>query len=244
MIVLFTDLGLEGPYIGQILAVLYREAPDIPVINLQADVPASDPLSSAYLLAAYIPSFPIGSVFLCIVDPGVGSARLPLAVRVDHMWFVAPDNGLLELVMRRATIVNPFAITWEPSHLGASFHGRDLFAPIAARLARGQNVSCTSVSLRAISRPEWVDDLLSIVYIDKFGNSITGLRATLVKAQTILGCGVHRVQWARTFYEVPIGTAFWYENSNGLVEIAVNQGRASEKFGLRVGSRIVINPAS
>lgn len=241
MIVLFTDFGLEGPYIGQVLAVLSREAPGVPVINLQADAPTGDPLSAAYLLAAYASAFPAESVFLCVVDPGVGSTRLPLAVRVDGTWFVAPDNGLLELVMRRATAVEPFVITWQPPYLGASFHGRDLFAPVAARLVHGQAVPSIVVSYMSIARSNWPDDLSAIVYVDKFGNCITGLRAKIIKSGTIISYGVHHLQWARIFSEVPVGAAFWYENANGLVEIAVNHGRATDILGLKVGAYIGIN---
>ncbi|VBB69152.1 hypothetical protein RIEGSTA812A_PEG_625 [invertebrate metagenome] len=243
MIILFTDFGLAGPYIGQVLAVLYCNAPGIPVVNLQADAPTSDPLSAAYLLAAYVPAFPTGSVFLCVVDPGVGSARLPLVVLADSTWFVAPDNGLLELVMRRAAVVQASVITWQPSQLSASFHGRDLFAPIAARLARGQDVPGQIVmSRQSLSRPDWPDDLPAIVYIDKFGNGVTGLRAAAVDRSAILGCHCHnntyRLRWARTFSAVPVGVAFWYENANGLVEIAVNQGRAVDQLGLTIGTHV------
>lgn len=242
MIVLFTDFGLEGPYIGQLLAVLYREAPGVQVINLQADAPAGDPLSSAYLLASYAIGFLSESVFLCVVDPGVGSARLPLAVRVDGVWFIAPDNGLLELVMRRATVVEPFVITWQPPCLGASFHGRDLFAPVAARLARGYSVPIKEISKMDVVHNDCPDDLPAVVYIDRFGNGITGLRANAVKTETVLSCGAYHLRWARTFSEVPIGSSFWYENANGLVEIAVNQGRAVDRLRLKVGTRVVINP--
>ncbi|KAF0110553.1 MAG: hypothetical protein FD149_2642 [Rhodospirillaceae bacterium] len=170
MIVLFTDFGLEGPYTGQVLAVLQREAPGIPVITLQADAPMGDPFSAAYLLAAYAPAFPAGSVFLCVVDPGVGGARPPLAVQADGAWFVGPGNGLFELVMRRAITVAPFVLTWQPPRLGASFHGRDLFAPVAARLACGAPVPGTAVPRTTLARSDWPEDLPAIVYVDRFGN--------------------------------------------------------------------------
>lgn len=242
MIVLFTDFGLEGPYTGQVLAVLQREAPGIPVITLQADAPMGDPFSAAYLLAAYAPAFPAGSVFLCVVDPGVGGARPPLAVQADGAWFVGPGNGLFELVMRRAITVAPFVLTWQPPRLGASFHGRDLFAPVAARLACGAPVPGTAVPRTTLARSDWPEDLPAIVYVDRFGNGMTGLRAAVVDSKAVLLCNGHRLSWARTFSAVPVGTAFWYENANGLVEIAVNQGRAAEALGLKIGTRVVRDP--
>ena len=102
MIVLVTDFGLSGPYTGQVKAVLWREAPTCPVIDLFADAPMWDPQAAAYLLAAYVQMFPKDTVFLCVIDPGVGGERLPVVVRADGRWFVGPDNGLFELVMRRA----------------------------------------------------------------------------------------------------------------------------------------------
>ncbi|HZD26702.1 MAG TPA: SAM-dependent chlorinase/fluorinase, partial [Alphaproteobacteria bacterium] len=136
MIVLFTDFGREGPYMGQMRAVLARRAPGVPVIDLIADVPAWDVRAGAYLLPAYAAEFPAGTVFLCVVDPGVGSARQPMALKADGRWYVGPDNGLFELVARRAAAARGWRIDWRPDRpLSASFHGRDLFAPVAADLA-------------------------------------------------------------------------------------------------------------
>src|SRR5499427_3579133 len=102
MIVLFTDFGLEGPYTGQMKAVLHRMAPGIPVIDLFADAPVGNPKASAYLLAVYAEWFPVGTVFLCVVDPGVGGTRPAVIVEADGRWYVGSGNGLFELVERRA----------------------------------------------------------------------------------------------------------------------------------------------
>jgi hypothetical protein len=102
MIVLFTDFGLSGPYTGQMKAVLHQMAPGMPVIDLFADAPVGNPKASAYLLAAYAAWFPAGSVFLCVVDPGVGGARPAMILEADGRWYVGPGNGLFELVQRRA----------------------------------------------------------------------------------------------------------------------------------------------
>jgi S-adenosylmethionine hydrolase len=102
MILLFTDFGYEGLYVGQMKAVLARDAPNVPVIDLMHDAPAHDPRSAAYLLAALVPEMPEGAVCLAVVDPGVGSDRTPLVVNADGRWFVGPDNGLFEIVQRRA----------------------------------------------------------------------------------------------------------------------------------------------
>jgi hypothetical protein len=102
MIALFTDFGLHGPYTGQMKAVLHQMAPGIPAVDLLADAPVGNPKASAYLLAVYAGWFPAGTVFLCVVDPGVGGARPSIILEADGRWYVGPGNGLFEMVQRRA----------------------------------------------------------------------------------------------------------------------------------------------
>jgi len=240
MIVLFTDFGLEGPYTGQVKAVLYQAAPGVPVVELFADAPAGQPKPAAYLLAAYGIWFPPGTVFFAVIDPGVGSKRRALIVEAEGRWYVGPDNGLFELVIRRA----PSTRTWEirrPGPLSASFHGRDLFAPAAAQVACGELPSHMPREARIGRHTDWLDDLPEIVYIDRYGNAMTGLRAALLAAGGRLTVGGRVLKRARTFSDVPPGDAFWYENSNGLAEIAVNGGRAVEALGLAIGSPVIID---
>lgn len=219
-------------------AVLLRDAPGVGVIDLFADAPQGDAQSGAYLLAAYADWFPTGTVFLCVVDPGVGSARTALAIEADARWFVGPDNGLFEIVLRRAGSARSVEIAWRPTTLSASFHGRDLFAPVAAMLARGEPPPGPQ---RPASRwPDWPDDLPRIVYIDHFGNALTGLRAARLPGDARLVAGGRTLTRARTFSDVPSGTAFWYENANGLAEIAVNAGRADQTLGMAVGSPVTV----
>ncbi|MEQ8345017.1 MAG: SAM-dependent chlorinase/fluorinase [Sneathiellaceae bacterium] len=245
MIVLFTDFGLTGPYTGQMKAVLHRDAPGIPVIDLFADAPATDPQKSAYLLAAYAPAMPAGSILLCVVDPGVGSARPPLIARAGGRLFVGPGNGLFELCLRRHGDAACWRIDWRPGDLSASFHGRDLFAPVAAALARGAAPDAfgpaVDTDADAGRRPDWPDDLPAILYLDIYGNAMTGLRAAaLPPAAALLVGGALRVRRARTFSDLPEGTAFWYENANGLAEIAVNRGRAAALPGIVPGAAIEV----
>ena len=219
-------------------AVLARMAPGAAVIDLFADAPAHDSELAAYLLAAYVGEFPPPAVFLCVVDPGVGSARRAVAAEVDGRWFVGPDNGLFEIVLRRAKAARWWEIDWRPETLSASFHGRDLFAPVAAMLARGDAPPGTERSVAEIRRSEWPDDLARIVYVDGFGNAITGLRASTIAGDETLALASHPIPRARVFSDVPIGSAFWYANSNGLAEIAVNRGSASNALELEPGTPV------
>jgi S-adenosylmethionine hydrolase len=238
MIVLFTDFGLQGPYTGQMKAVLHQMAPAVPAIDLFADAPVGNPKASAYLLAAYAEWFVATTVFLCVVDPGVGGTRPAIIVEADGRWYVGPGNGLFELVERRATSTRTWDIDWKPERLSASFHGRDLFAPVAAELARGEPPPGRLRNDAAHRRTDWPDDLDEVVYIDHFGNAMTGLRAATLPPDAKLGVAGQLLQRAGTFSDRPVGTAFWYENSNGLVEIAVNRGRADRDLSLAIGSPV------
>jgi hypothetical protein len=176
MIAVFTDFGLHG-YTGQMKAVLHRMAPGVHVIDLFADA-VGNPKASAYLLAVYATWFPAKTNFLCVIDPGVGGAMPAIILEADSRWYVGPGNGLFELVQRRARETRSWDIEWKPEHLSASFHGRDLFAPVAAMLARGEQPSSRPCEDGADRRPDWPDDLCEIVYVDHFGNARKGSRAT------------------------------------------------------------------
>ena len=240
MLVLFTDFGLEGPYTGQMTAVLQQTAPAVPVVSLFADLPAGQPKPAAYLLAAYTAWFAAETVFLCVIDPGVGSDRGALIVEANGRFYVGPDNGLFEIVRRRAARNRVWQVTWQPPALSASFHGRDLFAPVVARLARGETPDSLGRQTQAMPQPGWPDDLAEIVYIDRYGNAMTGLRGETVAPSARLLGGGRELARAETFSTVPQGAAFWYVNSNGLVEIAINQGRADRVLNLAIGTSIEI----
>ena len=243
MIVLFTDFGFNGPYVGQMKSVLAQLSPGTPVIDLMHDAPSFDAEASAYLLASLVDEFPENTVFICVVDPGVGGSRKPVVVNVDQQWFVGPDNGLFNGVVLQAQDphqVKWWCIDWMPKRLTSSFHGRDLFAPVAAMLANGEPVPGERLLLEKKEKIQWPADLAKIIYIDHFGNAFTGIRGSaLTNNQTIVVNG-NRFGWARTFSDVNLDEGFWYVNSNGLVEIAVNQGRANLQFNLGVGDEVHI----
>ncbi len=240
MIVLFTDFGARGPYTGQMTAAVHAAAPGVPVVDLLADAPAFDPQASAYLLAAYARPFPANTIFLAVVDPGVGSSRLPCVVRADDHWFVGPGNGLFEVVMRRAARARCWRIDWRPQQLSATFHGRDLFAPVAARLALGEAPPGSVLAEEIIRYPHWPDDLARIIYIDSYGNAVSGLRADRVAAAARVRIGSLSIAPARTFSGVPAGQPFWYAKADGLLEIAVNRGRAAGTPGITLGAMVSV----
>jgi len=237
MIFLFTDFGAEGPYLGQMEAALRQQAPGIDLVNLVSNAPAGEPRWSSYLLAALSKQLPGGSVFLAVVDPGVGGERLPVVLKADGQWFVGPDNGLFNTVAVQSAKTEWRIIDWRPTALSASFHGRDLFAPVAARIA----VHDFEWASRSHPKPEldgWPSDIPEIIYFDHYGNAITGMRyATECDGMTLCANG-RLLKRAETFCSVAIGEAFWYRNSMGLIEIAVNRGRANRDLGLALGMPI------
>ena len=238
MIVLFTDFGLHGPYVGQVHAVLAAQAPGVPVIDLLHDVPSYDIRRAAYLLPACAMPFPAGTVFVCIVDPGVGGPRLPVMVNADGQWYVGPDNGIFEIVSRRAQRSNRREILWRPESLAPSFHARDLFAPVAAMLAQGAMPDCSEAGPSLADAGCWPDDLAEVIYVDSYGNLISGMRADRLPQGSVLTIGDRQVMHARVFSDVPPGEVFWYENASGLAEVAVNQGSAQQVLDVGVGAHI------
>lgn len=240
MIAILTDFGVSGPYIGQMRAVLHAQAPGVDVVDLFPDLPACRVKAAAYLVPAYTHYLPADTVCLCVVDPGVGSARRPLVLRIDDRWFVGPDNGLFSVLMRRAGKLEAYEICWRPENLSDSFHGRDLFAPVAARLALDYLDGLEPLAEHAPLLPDWPEELAEVIYLDSFGNVMTGLDAGYLPDSAVIGVAGHRCSYYRTFFEAEPGTLFWYRNSNGLVEIAMNGGSAAAYAGLDIGAAVEI----
>jgi len=240
MIVLFTDFGNDGPYVGQMKAVLVQQAPKIPIIDLLHNAPRFNAQASAHLLAAYMSAFPADSLLLGVVDPGVGDAqRKATAINIAGRWYVGPANGLFDVLVARAMVaqenVTCWEITWQPENLSNSFHGRDLFAPVVARLAHGEMPPGVLI--------DWpvsvtvANDLSEVIFIDHYGNAVTGLRASSIAPTASLKIGEQIIMRANTFCDVAVGQVFCYENANGLMEIAINQGSAAHELGLSIGTQ-------
>jgi S-adenosylmethionine hydrolase len=238
MIAIFTDFGVQGPYLGQMHAVLAERAPEIPVVDIFPDLPAFNVRAAAYLLPAYSQYLPNGVTCLCVVDPGVGSDRGAVALQADGRWYVGPDNGLFSILVRRARRAEAFHITWVPEHLSASFHGRDLFAPVAAVIAQGEGAPGEVMAAGTLVTPPWPDELPEILYVDHYGNAVTGVRAHAVARDARVEVAGQPCRFRRTFAEARRGEVFWYENSNGLLELAMNQGSVALSLGLSLGTPV------
>jgi len=235
MLFLCTDFGYEGPYVGQMKGVAAEKAHACKVIDLIHDLPTFNVHAASYFVAAIVQQLPLDCIVLTVVDPGVGSKRKPVVLRADHRWIVGPGNGLMDVVAKRASSVRYFEIVYQPEKLSASFHGRDLFMPVALSIfneTHNDNVMKPMDTPDLESVPE---ELSEIIYIDRFGNLMTGLSASLHEETQWLSYQGKRIQRATTFSDKEKGQAFFYENSQGLLEIAVNCGSAQQEFAAHVG---------
>jgi S-adenosyl-L-methionine hydrolase (adenosine-forming) len=236
MIILFTDFGTHDPYVGQVKAKLAEQAPAQQVVDLLHQAPDYNPHAGAHLIAAFAPTFPSGTVFMCVVDPGVGTERDGVVVLAGGRWFVGPDNGLLSIVAARGgTGCKVWRIKWQPEVASTTFHGRDIFAVIAALIANGE-FPAEKLAEKARLYVEFdAGDLARVIYIDHFGNAWTGMRGTGLPKTARIIAGDGEFKHAESFGFVGKGEGFWFVNSVGLVELAINRGSAAEKLGLTVG---------
>lgn len=240
MIFIYSDFGVNGPYSGTMRSVVMRNAPEVLVCDLMLDAPDRNPKAASYLLAALRREFSTGDVVLAVVDPGVGSARKGLVVQADGVTYVGPDNGLFEMIIRQSHAVSIKEIVWAPKDASASFHGRDIFAPIAAMLATNQTVELCELPIaeRCLEPHTWPDELSEVIYIDTYGNLMTGMAARKSSEKLVIDDQV--ISGARTFSDIRPGEGFHYCNSIGLCEVAVNCGRADQMFGACIGTPITV----
>jgi len=240
VIVLFTDFGIQDPYVGQVKARLLELAPAQPVVDLLHEAPAYNAHASSHLLAAFAPTFPPGTVFLAVVDPGVGTLRDAAVVLSGGRWYVGPDNGLMSVVSARNSDTKLWHIVWQPAVLSASFHGRDLFAVIAAEIARGEFPADKLQEVAKLHVEFDVGDLARVVYLDHFGNAWTGIRGAHIPKNVRVSVRGEHFKHSESFGFVSRGEGFWFVNSAGLVELAVNRGNAAQNLGLVVGDPVQI----
>jgi hypothetical protein len=245
LITLLTDFGTADGYVGEMKGVLATKAPEAAILDIAHDVVAHDVDGARLALARYWRRFPVGTVHLVVVDPGVGSSRAALAVESEGRYLVGPDNGVLSPAMLHpdASCV-ALAV---PASASPTFHGRDVFAPAAAELARGASLDTlgapfTEPVLRRTPEPTRRSDgsiAGVVITIDRFGNAITNLMALRGGAVEIDG---RVLPIARTYSDTIARRPVALIGSSGLVEIAVRDGSAAAALGLRRGSSVVLRP--
>jgi len=262
VIALLTDFGTQDIYVGVMKGVIWGICPDAQIADLTHEIPPQDVTAGALALWGAFRFFPKGTVFCAVVDPGVGTERRAIAVQTQEHYFVGPDNGLLWWAVSGNSIVKCVELR-NPDYflpkISRTFHGRDIFAPVSAHIAKGVPLENFGPELKVDElvklpplRAEVSENLIraEVVHIDRFGNAITNLRREdFVKWVSNLGrrswvAKVHGVNFSRlnsSYAEVPAGEPLLLFNSYDLLEIAVNKGSAAERLGIRKGDVMEIS---
>ena len=248
IITLLTDFGTRDWFVASMKGVITGIAPRARVVDITHEIAAGDIWSAAFVLAQAAPTFPRGTIHVAVVDPTVGSERKALLARISGQYFLAPDNGLLSLVAKQGDIEEIREVTntrYFRNPVCNIFHGRDIFAPVAAHLARGVAPKNFGPKLNRVVRldiPPASSDEATVLYIDRFGNCITNYKlGSHPPAGITFRVSRTRISGIkRSYAAVRQGSPLATVGSTGLVEIAVNGGNAAKRFGLKIGSKIYV----
>jgi S-adenosyl-L-methionine hydrolase (adenosine-forming) len=260
LIALITDFGTRDHYVGVMKGVILQIDPKANIVDISHEIDPQDLYHGAFVLRQCLPYFPAGTIFVAVVDPTVGTSRRILAARYNDRMVLAPDNGLLTFVHRDMELQDIRVVEnrrFFASTISGTFHGRDIFAPVAAHLSRGVGIANLGpvpdrIELFDIARPRILPDSTlegTIVLADRFGNLITniseadiiGLR---VRRAPEVYAGAQRMPLGpilHTYGEAPAGSALALMDSSRMLEIAVNGGSAARKLDLRRGDPILVH---
>ncbi len=256
IITLLTDFGLDDPYVGIMKGVILSANPTVRLVDLTHAIAAQDVLAGAMSLRSAVPYFPSDCIHLAVVDPGVGSARAALVVETTHGWLVGPDNGLLSLVgeRRRVWRIENQALWRHP--VSRTFHGRDVFAPIAAYLSLGglpESVGPLAAGIHELRLPEVTHHPDSIegevIHVDHFGNLVTNIDAVAIAAfhaapLSTSVAGMTGIGLVTAYTKAAPGTLLAIIGSSNVLEIALRDGSAARHLGAGKGSRVSVRVVS
>jgi S-adenosylmethionine hydrolase len=244
IVTLLTDFGLADTYVAEMKAAILTEATDIRLVDLSHEVSPGDIRCAQYLLGRAWGRFPLGTVHLVIVDPGVGSGRRAMAVHHAGHFFVGPDNGVFTAVLDGSELLELRI----PRRSAPTFQGRDVFAPAAAHLAQGESFKVLGPALTSPVRaplptPRKVDGVVEgeVIHVDRFGTLIANIPENLAAgAQQIEVAGKPVGSLMRTYADVDSGALVGFIGSEGLLQIGVRDGSAATKLGAGVGAEVKV----
>jgi S-adenosylmethionine hydrolase len=253
IITLTTDFGVTDGYVGAMKGVILNLAPNVTLVDISHAVNPHDVRHGARILATSAPEFPDGTIHVAVVDPGVGSSRRGLALRTTTAFFVGPDNGLFSpFLASKVTCVELTNRATHRRHVSHTFHGRDVFAPVAAHLANGLPINelgppLVDPVLLIESEPVRTDGgwlVAEVVHVDRFGNLVTNLGPLLWErlepADIRVVVGELRVPFVQTYADVAAGEVLALIGSSGYLEIAVRNGRAADFLGVGIGTAVQV----
>lgn len=252
LITLTTDFGLQDPFVGVLKGVIWSRCPAARVADLTHQIPPGDLRAGAFVLLTAHRFFPRGAVHLAVVDPGVGGPRSALAARSAQAYFLGPDNGLLSWALEQAGTIEVRRLENDRLWLrpvSATFHGRDVFAPVAAYLASGGRFAALGPRVAEWVRLPWPAPQAhaggwrgEVLYVDRFGNAITNLPVALVekgpRPAHLWLPDRRRVPLGAFYGAVPQGSPVVVPGSSGFLEVAVHGGNAAHRFNLRPGTPV------
>lgn len=254
VVTLTTDFGTRDGYVGEMKGVVLERAPSARLVDVTHSIPPGDIRDGAWALSRIWTRFPPGTVHLAVVDPGVGSDRKAVAVRIAGRWLVGPDNGLLTLAsgeVDEARQLDPERVGLTP--FSDTFHGRDLFAPAAAHLAAGEESGGLGPALDPgnlvrlpLPSPRRGEGRLrgEVVHVDRFGNLVTNLPSEWLPEEPVVEVGAHQVRGlGRSFAHVEAGEAVLIRGSGGTLEVCVREGRAADVLGVGRGEAVSVRAA-
>jgi len=253
MITLISDFGLADSYVSQMKGVILSINSSSTIVDITHEISKFNIQAGAFMLASAIPYFPKGTVHVTVVDPGVGTKRRALLITTKQGYFIGPDNGLLILAAERQGIIHTYELT-NPNYMlpeiSGTFHGRDVFAPVAAYIEKGVKAAKFGSRIDNPVRPEFVQikrekDYItcSVLHVDSFGNIITNLRKGSIPRGTLnikIQDTSLRLKLKRTYGETKPDDTVTLVGSHGFLEIAINQGDAANKYRAKVGDEITI----
>lgn len=256
IVTLLTDFGISDHYVAAMKGQILARAPEAKLVDITHDIQPGDIQSAAYLLSSCRNDFPKGTVHLAVVDPGVGSKRRPMALEANSRYYVGPDNGIFTLVARAADEPRTRELTRQDlfnSPVSNTFHGRDIFAPVAGSLAAG--LAFDQVGSRLADPQELhIPDVSiqkgeirgTVLHVDRFGNVITDISDNHLRWAEIdrnqFGCeiGNHRIEEVRKFYAGSEDKSFLLIGSGSLVEISCNGNSAADLLGVGRGDDVLV----
>jgi S-adenosylmethionine hydrolase len=254
-IALLTDFGTRDYFVASMKGVILSIDPAAVIVDITHEIPAQDISEAAFTLRACYRDFPAGTIFVAVVDPGVGSERQAILAEAGGRYFIAPDNGLLSFIRDNEADAQVFQISnpeFSAAHISSTFHGRDIFAPAAAHLSRGtapaqfgpliSDYVCVSPTKPTVSEQEIEGE---VIHIDRFGNIVTNLKPEDLPAKFIIKIGDRIIETHRKFYAEAENTeVFSIMGSAGYLEISVREGSAAAVLGARTGDKIRIKADS
>ena len=252
LIAILSDFGTVDNYVGVMKGIMLGIAPAVAIADLTHEIPPQNLPAAQFALQTAVDYFPPGTIFLAVVDPGVGTRRRAITLQTENHYFVGPDNGLFSPILQRTPAIATVQLTnpnyWRAPHPSTTFHGRDIFAPVAAHLAAGVPLeklgeAITPNILIQLPPPTpkptpngWVGH---IQYIDRFGNLITNLPGDwVINSNWVIQIGTKKIPGGQTYGAAEPGQLIALVGSHGWVEIAQNQGSAAIALGLSYGDRI------